>query len=152
MNVTVMSRQDAIKYCYQPHSQRVIMISISDPYETYMRGPFSSHENGVAAVMSLAFADAEVPGKDVYYREVGEEDLISQADAKKIRDFLQRYPDTDVIVHCDAGISRSAGVGAAILKWATGSDFAIFDNLRYRPNMRCYRTVLMELMDQMGPI
>ena len=148
MNVTVMSRRDAIKYCYQPHSQRVIMISISDPYETYMRGPFSSHENGIAAVLPLAFADAEVPGKDVYYRGVGEEDLISRADAKKIRDFLQRYPDTDVIVHCDAGISRSAGVGAAILKWATGSDFAIFDDSRYRPNMRCYRMVLMELMDQ----
>ena len=147
MNVTVMSRKDAIQYCYKPHSQKVIMISISDPYETYMRGPFVSGENGVTAVLPLAFADAEAPGKDVYYREVGEEDLISRADAEKIRDFLHRYPDTDVIVHCDAGVSRSAGVGAAILKWATGSDFAIFDHPRYRPNMRCYRMVLTELME-----
>lgn len=145
MNVTVMSRRDAIRYCYQPHRDKTIMISISDPYSAYMRGPFASKENGVKAILPLEFADAETPGKDVYYRDVDEKDLITETDAQKVRDFLMRHPDTDVIVHCDAGISRSAGVGAAILKWATGDDTAIFDNPRFHPNMLCYRKVLETL-------
>ena len=53
-----------------------------------------------------------------------------------------------MIVHCDAGISRSSGVAAAILKAKTGDDSQIFNNPKYRPNMRCYRIVLDEFMQE----
>ena len=137
-----------MQYCCQPHRQKTIMISISDINEIYMREPRATAENGVLEILPLRFADADAPGKDIYGRETSEEDLISREDALMICAFLNRHPDADVIVHCDAGVSRSAGVGAAIMKWAAGSDFAIFDNPRYKPNMRCYRMVLTALMEQ----
>ena len=66
-------------------------------------------------------------------------------DAAQVAELLRSYPDTDVIVHCDAGISRSAGVAAAILKHTTGDDSSIFENGLYDPNLWCYRKTLEAL-------
>lgn len=148
MNVTVMSRDVATRYCYKNHNNPVVMISVSDPYLTYPNGPFCSERNKVLAIQPLFFTDADKPGKDVYDREVTENDLINEADAQLIKRLLSLHPDTDVIVHCDAGISRSSGIAAAILKAKTGDDSQIFNSPKYRPNMRCYRTVLKELMSE----
>jgi len=146
MNVTVMSRDDAIRYCHKWHETKTVMISISDPYMAYFSAPFCSSTNNVLAIQRLYFTDADKPGRDVYDREVDEKDLIGDGDARLVKRLLKLYPDTDVIVHCDAGISRSAGVAAAILKAKTGDDTQIFNNYKYRPNMRCYRVVLDELV------
>lgn len=148
MSVVVMSRDAAIRYCNEYHNKPIIMISISDPYLTYDSEPFCSEKNQVLAIQPLFFTDADKPGKDVYGREVIETDLITEDDAQLIKQLLLCHPDTDVIVHCDAGISRSSGVAAAILKASTGDDSQIFNSPKYRPNMRCYRTVLDELMKE----
>ena len=66
-------------------------------------------------------------------------------DAAKVADLLRTYPDTDVIVHCDAWISRSAGIAAAILKHTTGDDSSIFENGLYDPNLWCYQKTLKAL-------
>lgn len=149
MNVTVMSRYDAIKYCREQHDTPIVMISISDPYIEYFDGePFCSKQNKVIAIQRIHFTDADKPGKDVYGRTVSENDLITEGDAFLIKRLLKKFPNIDVIVHCDAGISRSSGVAAAILKAYTGDDSQIFNSPRYRPNMRCYRVVLDELMEE----
>ncbi len=146
MNVSVMSRAGALTYCHKPHEEKVVMISISDPYGAYSSKPFKSRKNGVVAILPLSFADCDRPGSpDVYGRETAESDIMSEEDAEKIAEFLSRHKDCDVIVHCDAGISRSAGVAAAILLWATGHDEQIFNSYRYRPNMLCYRKTLEAL-------
>ena len=41
-----------------------------------------------------------------------------------------------------AGVSRSAGIGAALILIFDGSDLPVFLNGRYHPNMKCYRTIL----------
>lgn len=146
LNVKVMSRDDAIKYCQCQHDTPTVMISISDPYIQYFEYPFCDDRNKVLAIQRVYFMDADKPGKDVYGRSVEESDLITDGDAFLIKRLLKKFPDTDIIVHCDAGISRSSGVAAAILKTYTGDDSQIFDSPRYRPNMRCYRLVLNELM------
>ena len=148
MTVVVMSRDAAMRYCSEYHNKPAIMISISDPYITYPTEPYCSNKNGLVAIQPLFFTDADKPEKDVYDREVTESDLITEADAQLVRQLLDKYPDTDVIVHCDAGISRSSGVAAAILKAKTGDDSQIFNSPKYRPNMRCYRIVLDELMKE----
>lgn len=148
MNVIVMSRDSAVRYCYEYHNKPVVMISISDPYLTYHSEPFCSERNKVITILPLFFTDADKPGKDVYDREVTENDLITESDAQLIKRLLNLHPDTDVIVHCDAGISRSSGIAAAILKASTGDDSQIFNSPKYRPNMRCYRMVLDELMSE----
>lgn len=72
--------------------------------------------------------------------------MFNEDDAYLIKRLLDKFPNTDVIVHCDAGISRSSGIAAAILKAYTNDDIIIFDNPKYRPNMLCYRTTLNELI------
>lgn len=148
-NITVMSRAGAVQYCHEPHENRTVIVSISDPYYIYSTAPFTSRKNGVAGILRLRFADADhVAGTDVYGRTVYANDLMSDEDAKNIIVFLKRYPCSDVIVHCDAGISRSSGVAAALMKYYNGDDSAIFDSGKYRPNMWCYRKVLNALMNE----
>ena len=95
----------------------------------------------IVDILPLCFADADRPGTDVYGRDAGIQDLMSDKDAERIVEFLTRHPNVDVIVHCDAGISRSSGVAAAILKYLTGDDSSIFDNARLHPNMWCNSTL-----------
>lgn len=143
-----MSRWEAVFYCYKPHARPTVMISISDPNQRYSDAPFPNEENNVRAVLSLCFADAAAPGPDVYGREATEADLMREEDARQVARLLRDYPDTDVIVHCDAGISRSAGVAAAILKHTTGDDSAISQNGRYDPNPWCYAKTLAALRQE----
>ncbi len=145
MKVTVMSRWDAVFYCYNPHTEPAVMISISDPHMQYAAAPFCSEENKVLQILSLCFADADEPGPDIYGYDAKVEDLMRDEDAAKVGELLRTYPDTDVIVHCDAGISRSAGVAAAILKHTTGDDSSIFENGLYDPNRWCYQKTLQAL-------
>lgn len=123
------------------------MISISDPNMEYEQEPFCTPQNRIRAILPLCFADADRPGPDVYGREAGLPDLMSDADANAIATFLTQNPGLEIIVHCDAGISRSAGIAGAILKYLTGDDTQIFDNPYYHPNMWCYRKTLNALMN-----
>ena len=67
-----------------------------------------------------------------------EKDLLCDKDAERIVEFSEKYKDKLLIIHCDAGISRSSGIAAAILRHYTGDDAEIFDNYSYDPNMWCY--------------
>ena len=145
MKVTVLSRKLAVQYCQKPHGEKSIMISISDPFMEYDSSPYVSAENNVVDILRLSFCDADRPGTDVYGRTVGEEYLLSSTVADEIPVFIERYKDIDnIIVHCDAGISRSAGVGAAILKYFNDDDRELFIGY-FHPNMLCYRKTLEAL-------
>lgn len=148
MSITIMNREQAIRYSHEPHENKTIMISISDPYIVYKSKPRSSETNGIESVLYLEFCDADRPGLDVYGREADTSDLMSNADAAWVAALVKGHPDKDIIVHCDAGISRSAGVAAAIMLWKTGDDSPIFDSGRYYPNMWCYRKTLEALMKE----
>ena len=53
------------------------------------------------------------------------------------------------IVTCDAGYSRSAGIGAAISKYFYNNDMEYFNsNGKYCPNMLCYKKLLNELVGE----
>ena len=61
---------------------------------------------------------------------------MTDKDAKKIAGFVDRYKNVLLIIHCDEGVSRSAGIAAAVLRYYTGDDAAIFDDcFSYNPNM-----------------
>ncbi len=119
-------------------------ISITDYYE---RGRFSRIIYPGKSIF-LQFDDVE--------REHDGYIPMDQKQSEKIAKFVRMiYADESVhtiVVHCEAGISRSAGVAAAILKWWTGDDSPIFDNNYYRPNMRCYRMVLNALLGDLEEI
>jgi predicted protein tyrosine phosphatase len=89
-------------------------------------------------ILRLSFVDAEAPSD-----QHTEASLFSSEQADLIWSFVSRHlPDVErVIVHCDAGMSRSPAVAAAISKALTGDDAEFFAG-RYRPNMRVYRFML----------
>ncbi len=146
--IMILSRPEAIYYCEGSHTRPTIMISISDPFHTYAETPFITPENNIQAILPLAFCDAEEPGPDVYGHMAGAEDLMQKEDAVQIRDLLARYPNHTIIVHCDAGMSRSAGVAAAIEAYAGGDPSRIFGSPYYDPNRHCYRLLLRVLVGE----
>lgn len=155
-NVTILSRRDAMRYCYRPHPFPSVMISISDPSMVYETAPFFSPSNLVLGILRLCFADADGVGARIWVpqeaaipnRTAEESDLMTREDAAKVAQFLSRHPNRDVIVHCDAGLSRSAGIAAAIMKHFNGDDSLVFDSGKYYPNMWCYRLTL-EALEEM---
>ncbi|MEZ4253826.1 MAG: hypothetical protein R3B99_36945, partial [Polyangiales bacterium] len=89
------------------------------------------------AVLRLVFPDA-----DVAVAGLSKDALFSSDHADRVWDFLDAHRDaiTCVVLHCDAGMSRSPGVAAAIARVEHGDDTFFFR--RYHPNMRVYRTLL----------
>ena len=80
----------------------------------------------------------------VFDDEEGGITSMTPQNAYDILDFVEKWldEDVDIIVHCGAGVSRSAGVAAALSLLVNGDDSNIFDDGRYSPNMHCYRSVL----------
>lgn len=136
MNIVVMSRRKAREYSDGKHGHQSVMISITDPGSCPNKVRKSA-DNGISDILRLSFED------------VDGENGMSDADAALVCNFVKKHikdKDTElIIVHCEAGISRSAGTAAAILKYLTGSDSQIFNDMYYRPNIRCYRKVLSAL-------
>ena len=117
----------------EQHDVTSAVISISDCDKS---SPVleNNTNNGIMARCKLKFDDVER----------GANNCIAEIDAFNIVEFVVNTAKSYdlLIVHCEAGVSRSAGVAAAVMKAVNGDDFKVFDNPRYIPNMTCYRTVL----------
>lgn len=130
LKLNILSRNKTEFLSYNHIDEPVVIISITDIDS--QPAQFAENEQ-IKAVLHLRFDD------------VDKEDsrAMTTNDADIIVLFCSEWlPQTNLIVHCEAGISRSAGICAAIMKWYKGSDMAIFENKYYRPNIHCYREVL----------
>jgi predicted protein tyrosine phosphatase len=113
-----------------------VVISIHDPDK---QPPPIRKQPGFRASLVLSFDDAEeVPAMAL----PGEIVLMSRGQAKKIRRFIEKHREDvgAVVVHCEAGMSRSPGVAAALCR-AFGQDDQLFWQ-EYQPNRHVYRLVL----------
>jgi len=141
MVVEVMNKISAEKYATQSHKEQSVILSIASigSAEAFI---IPTKVSGIVDVIYLHFNDTD----SREYTDGG----ITDSDAKKICDFINKYKNIPIIdkiiVHCEAGQSRSAGVAAAIMKYLNNDDTPIFNNAKYHPNMLCYRTVLNKLM------
>ena len=135
--VIVLNREQAIRLTETDSSLERVIISISSLWDNPPK--FNKNNFAIRAVCNLFFDDEE-----------SGPNTITEADAAKIKAFLLQWYDKvdQIVVHCDAGVSRSAGVAAAILKYYTIDDSQIFDNWKYCPNMLCYRMVLNKLTEE----
>ena len=147
MEILAMSRTRAVQYCQIKHSRSSVIVSISDPNMAYSVSPYITKGNRVEAILPLCFCDADHPGVDVYGNETDASDLMSDDDARKVAAFVTDCAAYRIIVHCDAGISRSSGVAAAIAKWMFNDDSEFFYSGQYRPNMWCSRKTLAALCE-----
>ena len=130
----IFSFESCDKYCRQTHKRTSVIISITS--FPNMPKVQKSNKNNVQDILYLEFADCSVEDSSTA--------CISWEDAQKIVDFVNKwYGKVDtIIVNCDGGVSRSAGVCAAIMRVKEGDDWPIFDNNAKHPNMTCYHRVL----------
>lgn len=131
MQFRILSRTGAKSYFYHPLDHDCVVISITDIDSDPVH---FAQNNRIKAILRRSFADTDANVPNAMQKE----------DADRIVEFVSRWKDQveEIIVHCEAGISRSAGVCAALMLWLNGTDSPIFDNAYFHPNMRCYRLVL----------
>ena len=123
----------------------IAIISIQDPSDDTQ----VHIDNEVSfPVLRLRFSDLDQPMTlNMLDGSVKEIPIISEEQAKEIAIFVKQNLDKVIIVQCNAGISRSAGIAAAIDKYFTGYDDRFFNSSDYYPNRRCYRLVLNALQE-----
>lgn len=119
MDIRIFSRANLLTYLLQHDiKEPFLILSIVTPLD---RKPFFKNPQAIVVTeffyQAKRFADAVKCNKD----KVGH-----------------------IFVHCDAGISRSAGVAAATMKYLNGDDWPIWNSYMYSPNTRCYRLMMNE--------
>lgn len=130
-----------------PHA----IISIGEPKpwrEKYSPAKFTDNEKRLG-LLCLEFYDIDMLSlTNVGYKheieKSGGKGLFTDEQALQVVDFVNKMKGKIemLLCHCEAGISRSPGLGAAISLMVNGSDKKIFDNSCYRPNMFVYRKIL----------
>ncbi len=124
----IMSERDAIAFSKEADILPCVIISIRNPDDDDVR--FCENRE-IKDILHLKFYDSE-------------EDLLGSMtaeDAERIAAFVRKWESRveSVVIHCFEGVSRSAGICAALMKHMNGSDKEIWDDkISYRPNKRCY--------------
>lgn len=134
--VMVLCQKDAELYSSQSHKETSAIISITSMDAADIHIENILVPSGIRAIHRLNFYDSDDPAQ-----------CISYSAALKTADFIKNwYPKVDkFIVHCEAGISRSAGVAGAILQYFEHDASPIFDNFYFKPNVQVYRMILNAL-------
>lgn len=142
MDISVMSRKEAVRRFGTnregdapiPDGTAIISITTPEPFRGRF-GPVEFEDDALLGVLHSRFGDV-LPD---------EETAMTDEQARQVVDFVQAMRVAGMkhlIVHCDGGVSRSAGVAAALgLMFGMGDSF-IFDDPWKCPNMGCYRKVL----------
>lgn len=139
-NFYVYSRDWVQVIAPQPVPHLIVSIKVpGDPFQVKL--PVNEH---TLKTLHLEFHDlGDEAMKHVDVRDQYEGQCFSRSQARQILAMVAAYPEAEAfVVHCDAGLSRSPGVAAALSKILTGDDNYFFK--RYTPNSRVYRTILEE--------
>lgn len=142
-NIKVMNHTEAFEYVYGycglNKTEDFAMISIQE-YPQELMGVVYKPGGHLKQALNLHFIDLDDPVKHKDKR------LITDEDVEKIKEFMEELIKKNeiktLIIHCWAGVSRSAAVAAAILKVYTGNDDQIFKSGTYAPNMYVYHKIL----------
>ena len=131
-----MSRARCERYCTQKHKNTSMIISIKSTWDRELPYLSMNRKNNVKFILSLSFDDLDIEDDPRF--------AMTLEDGKKVADFVnQHYDEVDtIIVHCDGGINRSAGVAATIMRVKEGDDWPLFDSRTKHPNMTCYLRTL----------
>lgn len=146
--VKVMGYMAAFDWVYNssslPEKENYAIISIRENSHGIGSGVRYVRGGNCKAAMNIEFGDLDydmlktIPKAAI---EKGISKPMSQSDALRIREFVDGLDDFNIdvlIVHCYAGVSRSAAVAAAILKEKTGDASEILDSDWYEPNRYVY--------------
>lgn len=140
VDVTVMSRYEAVDAYGRGHERPIpdgtALISITGTTSPNpVIGPPDFDETHLLGVLRLAFLDVTGPAGN----------CMSRGQAYQVTAFTREMADAGMrhlAVHCNAGESRSAGIGAAVAYLLGLDDTGFFETASLSPNMWCYRQVL----------
>lgn len=134
MIIKIFSRHQAVKQSYTDFDGSKIIISISNPFEE--KAKFNRNNISIKSVLYLSFYDIDEKTKRIF----GGYESMSPIDAVLIRDFVLKWENfvDEIWVQCEMGISRSAGISAAISEHFELDSNDILNNSNYYPNMLCY--------------
>ena len=115
----------------------IAIISICNSDGSMVHWFKEDHKN----VMNLDFDDVEYDSKDNY--------AMTQDQAKQIVDFYEQHINVKYfIVHCEAGISRSAAVATCFIDFLHSNGIrghTLHENFSYCPNAHVVRLIHREL-------
>jgi len=115
-----------------------VIISITEPQDFHPQ--INITDQNLIDALRIKFPDAdrnyEYNGKII--------EVMTEKDAEHILLFVSSvmHKIKLIVCQCDGGISRSSAVAAALGKILNNDDTFIFNNLKYKPNMHVYRTIL----------
>ena len=134
MNIRILSRTKAVKLSYTDFEKDKVIISIKDPWAE--KAHFNGGNGSIKEILYLSFYDISEETQDIF----GGYNSMSPDDARKIAYFVNKWKDkVDTIwVHCEVGVSRSAGIAMAIMEHLNMDLTPVFENPTYCPNMLCY--------------
>lgn len=142
MKPTVMSMFSVCSYvCDEPH----VVISVRSPHGDKVQLPDNPSRLGVLFLEFHDVTDNTENYADNFMEQYGFAVVpFSDGHACEIANFLSKHADAKAIVcNCEAGISRSSAIAAAIAKATEDDDEQYFK--RYHPNTLVYRTLLGKL-------
>ena len=135
MIVRILSRPTIERLIEKGLPTNTAIVSFSDTEEDFIEFPKGTD------VLQIAFYDVRphTVVKDHYDRILPE--------ARQIAEYVyqKKLENKDIICQCDYGISRSAGLAAAILQRWGNKGIEVFADYRYTPNQFVYNKVLKEL-------
>lgn len=142
-NIIVTSRQhvsDIASFCPDPH----IIISITDNSREF---PEININAKCIGVLRMKFGDVD----DQKFADACKVSLFSAEQAKCILGFVKSNYDAieTIIINCDAGISRSAGVALALHRIYNIRPGDISANPRFSPNFHVVNTIQREYFKSM---
>lgn len=110
-----------------------VMISITDPESSLAK---VDAVQDCVDILRLQFHDVDRDMNNPVIK------MFQPSQAKEILQFVSKWSDSVglFVVHCEAGISRSAGVAAALTKCCGDNDSEFFQ--RFHPNRYVYSMIL----------
>lgn len=134
MAILIMNKSEIEDYNLQKHDRSSIVISINSinsPEPFILKTTF----NNIKRILNVSFNDTELIS-DI-------DGAVSQEQADKIADFVIDWVADvdDLIVQCEEGRSRSAGVAKAIMEVLEINDGNLDTERKHSPNELCYRLV-----------
>lgn len=132
MEILILSEMAAIEYVKRL-SVPTSVVSITCPLDDKVT--FTRSKN-LKNIFHMQFNDIVVKNGDF--------DCPKQADFKGLKKFIDELDCELLIVHCFAGVSRSAATAAAIAQYL-GIEMEIFNSDDYDPNPLVYKLACEEL-------
>jgi predicted protein tyrosine phosphatase len=127
MGTYILDKKKAISFSPDP-SEYNVMIRITDPTNEF---PELKHAHAFREVLYLKFYDIEDETSALY--------LFNETHFDKIMDFFERHKNCrNMVIHCDEGRSRSAGVAAGwfLFNDVRSSIYKLYHDKFHYPNRR----------------